>query len=305
MDFIQQEQINNPLVWYYNPLAINFTRRLEASAIVYDCMDELSAFRGAREGLRTAEAELFSRADLVFTGGRTLYEAKKKQHHSVHCFPSSIDREFFGKAREAVADPADQAGIPHPRVGFAGVIDERMDMELLEGASAARRDWHFVMIGPTAKIAESELPRSSNLHWMGAKPYSQLPQYMAGWDVGLMPFARNEATRFISPTKTPEYLAAGLPVVSTSIADVVRPYGELRLVHIADDARSFVGAVQLALAERNCKQRLTATDKFLKSMSWDLTWVNMNRLVNGVAGQEGMQSRTTVTAPLKSAMAAD
>jgi UDP-galactopyranose mutase len=265
--------------WYYTPMALDFTRMLQPELTVYDCMDELSAFRGAPAGLRAAEDELFSIADLVFTGGQSLYEAKKRQHSSVHCFPSSIDRDFFSAARRIHVDPADQAEIPHPRLGYCGVIDERMDMELLAGVARKRPDWHFVMVGPVVKVSPSELPREANIHYLGGKEYRSLPSYMGGWSVGLLPFARNESTRFISPTKTPEYLAAGLPVVSTSITDVVRPYGLEKLVHISDEVDEFILAAETALQTRDSRARLAKTDEFLAQMSWDITWGRMSDLI--------------------------
>lgn len=277
---IEERGIQAPVLWYYTPMALGFSRNVESSAIVYDCMDELSAFRGAPPGLRRLEAELLSRADLVFTGGQTLYEAKKLLHPSVHCFPSSIDREFFGTARRIKADPEDQMKIRRPRLGYCGVIDERMDLELLCGLAEKRPDWQLVMVGPVVKISPSELPQANNIHYLGSKEYHALPSYMAGWDVGLLPFARNESTRFISPTKTPEYLAAGLPVVSTSITDVVRPYGVEGLVHIADECDAFIASVERAIRSRNSRERLANVDAFLSQKSWDQTWEAMAQLVH-------------------------
>lgn len=284
-DLVRERRIRNSVLWYYTPMAVHFSRQLhmQAAAVVYDCMDELSAFRGAPIGLRTAEATLFARADLVFTGGQTLHKAKKRQHSRVYCFPSSIDRDFFKSARKDCREPDDQIAIPRPRLGYSGVIDERMDVDLLKAVAALRPDWHFVMVGPVVKISESDLPKARNIHWLGAKKYSDLPAYMAGWDVGLLPFARNESTRFISPTKTPEYLAAGLSVVSTSIADVVRPYGSEGLVHIADTPGEFIAAAEQAIATRHSKARLAKVDKFLGQMSWDATWERMATLVEDVA----------------------
>jgi len=277
-----QYGIENSVFWYYTPLAVDFSRHIPARAVVYDCMDELSAFRGAPEGLRRAEAELFSRADLVFTGGKSLYESKSRQHPFVHCFPSSIDREFFSSARKIRSEVKDQAHIPHPRLGFCGVIDERMDLDLLAAAASARPDWHFILLGPVVKIAESDLPRNPNIHYLGQKDYRSLPDYFAGWDVGLLPFARNESTRFISPTKTPEYLAAGLPAVSTPIADVVEPYGTKNLVQIASTPEGFVSAIEKALPARNCPERLARVDAHLANMSWDATWRQMRQLISDV-----------------------
>ena len=273
-------RVRDYILWYYTPMAVEFTRRLSPMACVYDCMDELSAFAGAPPGLRAAEEELFRRADVVLTGGQSLYEAKRHRHPNVHAFPSSVDVAHFARARRHQPDPADQAGIPRPRLGFFGVIDERMDLELLAGVAAARPAWHLVMIGPLAKIQPAQLPAAPNIHYLGKKGYELLPSYLAGWDVAMLPFARNESTRFISPTKTPEYLAAGKAVVSTSIRDVVRPYGERRLVRIADTVTEFVAAVEASLAEDSAT-RIDAADSFLSHMSWDSTWGRMAALVAG------------------------
>lgn len=278
--FIQQNVIHEPVLWYYTPLALSFTRDIPAKAVVYDCMDELSAFRGAPAGLRAAETELFSRAHLVFTGGKSLYESKRSQHDSVHCFPSSIDREFFAGARRTHPEPDDQADIPHPRLGFCGVIDERMDLGLIAAVADARPEWHLVLLGPVVKISDADLPQRENVHYLGQKEYQSLPAYFAGWDVGLLPFALNESTRYISPTKTPEYLAAGLPVVSSPITDVVDPYGMKGLVHIAFTPQEFVSAVEAAIPSRNSAPRIAEVDHYLRDESWDSTWKQMRRLVS-------------------------
>ena len=281
-ELMQQHGLSRPVLWYYTPMAMQFTRETPAGAVVYDCMDELSAFRGAPGNLRVAEADLFRRADLVFTGGKSLYQSKRAEHASVHCFPSSIDRDFFASARKIHAEVEDQAHIPHPRLGYAGVIDERMDLDLVAAMAEARPDWHFVMLGPVVKISPSDLPRRTNIHYLGQKDYHSLPAYFAGWDVGLLPFALNESTRYISPTKTPEYLAAGLPAVSTAITDVVNPYGVQGLVHIAENAKDFTQAIEEALKTRSCSRRLAHVDQFLSHMSWDSTWKQMNHLICNV-----------------------
>jgi UDP-galactopyranose mutase len=275
--FVQYD-INEYLLWYYTPMAMSFTDHLTPIAIVYDCMDELSAFKGAAAELKQREAMLMRRASLVLTGGQSLYEAKRAQHHNIHPFPSSVDVKHFAQARTITVDPPDQAPIAHPRLGFFGVIDERMDLDLLRGVAEARPAWQVVMIGPVVKIDPATLPSCANIHYLGPKTYDQLPSYIAGWDVALLPFARNEATRFISPTKTPEYMAAGKPVVSTSIRDVVRPYGQQELVRIADAVPTFVTACEAALAE-DASARLTRADAFLRQMSWDGTWNRINVLV--------------------------
>jgi UDP-galactopyranose mutase len=279
-----EHQIKDYALWYYTPMALGWTRHLKPLATIYDCMDELSAFKHAPRALRDREAELFARADLVFTGGQSLYEAKRTQHRNVYAFPSSIDRAHFAQARDITTDPADQAGIAHPRIGFFGVLDERLDIALLDGVAAARPDWQIVMIGPIVKIDEADLPRRPNIHYLGSKSYQELPAYIAGWDVAALLFARNESTRFISPTKTPEYLAAGKPVVSTSIRDVVRPYGEQQLVRIADTVDEFVrAAAELGMDEPVVDKAWRArVDKFLATNSWDKTWQQMAELIGEV-----------------------
>jgi UDP-galactopyranose mutase len=242
-------------------------------------MDELSAFKGAPALLKRFESKLMQRASVVLTGGQSLYEAKRDQHANIHPFPSSVDVAHFAQARRAQADPPDQAGIPHPRLGFFGVIDERMDLELLDAVAAQRPDWHLVMLGPVVKIDPATLPQRGNIHYLGAKRYEELPRYLSGWDVALLPFARNEATRYISPTKTPEYMAAGKPVVSTSIRDVVRPYGQQGLVRIADDPPEFVRACMAAMAE-DAATRITQADAFLRHTSWDGTWTRIRLLLD-------------------------
>ncbi len=280
-----QAQIRQYILWYYTPMAMAFTRHLEPVVVVYDCMDELSLFEAAPRALKELEAELFSCADLVFTGGQSLYESKVNQHSNVYAFPSSVDVAHFAQARNFTPDPADQVNIPHPRLGFFGVIDERMDLELLSGIAEARPDWQLVIIGPVVKIDPAVLPRQQNIHYVGGKTYKELPAYIAGWEVALLPFARNDSTRFISPTKTPEYLAAGKPVVSTSIRDVVRPYGQSGLVRIADTVPEFVAAVDAAMNENPDESGwLCQVDAFLTQTSWDRTWAQMMQLVESVIG---------------------
>ena len=276
-----EHDIHDYVVWYYTPMALDFTRHLRPRAVVYDCMDELSAFKNAPECLTMRERELFKLADLVFTGGQSLYEAKRNQHPAVFAFPSSIDRAHFMQARTAVSEPLDQKDIPHPRLGFFGVVDERFDVELLDEVSRQRPEWQFVIIGPVVKIDREILPKRSNIHYLGAKSYQQLPSYIAGWDVALLLFAQNESTRYISPTKTPEYLAAGKPVVSTPIRDVIYPYGEMGLVRIAGNAKEFIKAAEELLSSKSSRGKwLKAVDEFLATTSWDETWAHMSKLID-------------------------
>jgi UDP-galactopyranose mutase len=284
-EFMRAERISEYVLWYYTPMALAFTRHLAPLATVYDCMDELSAFKGAPAALKDLERELMERAALVLTGGHSLYEAKRHQHGNIHPFPSSVDVAHFGRARRVTTDPVDQASIPHPRLGFFGVIDERMDLALIDGIAEARPDWQLVLLGPVVKIDPASLPRRPNIHYLGSKQYDELPHYVGGWDVALLPFARNDATRFISPTKTPEYMAAGKPVVSTAIRDVVRPYGQQGLVRIADDVSGFVRACAAAMSE-DATKRITRADAFLRQTSWDGTWNRIRLLLDQALGAE-------------------
>jgi UDP-galactopyranose mutase len=289
--------VSQYIFWYYTPMALNFTNNFNPIASVYDCMDELSAFKGAHSQLPALEKQLFRQVDLVFTGGQSLYEAKRAQHPAVHAFPSSIDAFHFGKARKAMRDPEDQSHIPHPRLGFFGVIDERFDIELLDEIAAKRPDWQFVIIGPAVKIAPESLPQHPNIHYLGGKKYDELPSYLAGWDIALLLFARNESTRYISPTKTPEYLAAGKPVISTSIRDVVRPYGELNLVQIADTADEFIAAAENILLRSSRSARsewLRRVDAFLENISWDKTWAQMSELIDQVIERKRLSRSTSL-----------
>jgi len=266
------------IFWYYTPAAMAFTRDLPRDLTIYDNMDELSAFRGASPSLLALEVELLGRAAIVFTGGASLYEAKRHRHHNVHCFPSSIDVGHFGRARKVLPEPVDLAEVPRPRLGFFGVVDERFDADLLASVAGLRPDWHFVMIGPVVKIDPALLPRAANIHWLGPKLYDDLPEYLAHWDLGLMPFALNASTRFISPTKTPEFLAAGLPVVSTPVRDVVDAYGKEGLVEIASTAADVVAAVE-HLMRRPRDAWLERVDALLSTGSWDTTWAAMQAMI--------------------------
>lgn len=282
--FVTQQKMQRYIAWFYTPMAVEYACDLTPEAIVYDCMDELSMFRGAPARLCDNEHTLLRQADLVFTGGVSLFEAKCNRHTHVYPFPSGVDVSHFSQARKArkerAGQPADQESIPKPRLGYAGVIDERIDIELIDRMSLSRPDWHIVMVGPVVKIEPASLPRRANLHWLGMKDYRDLPQYFAGWDVALLPFALNDATRYISPTKTPEYLAAGLPVVSTPIRDVVRPYGDLGLARIASNAEEFIAAADQSMKHGFSMKWRERADRFLRTLSWDETWSSMSRLVD-------------------------
>ena len=279
MNLFKDKAIYNYIFWYYTPMALPFTKRFKPKYTIFDCMDELSAFKFAPPELKIMEDELMEKADIVFTGGNCLYEAKKHRHHNIFSFPSSIDKKHFMQARQTTEEQADQANIPYPRLGFFGVLDERFDIDLIEKAATLKPEWQFVLIGPVVKIDQNTLPRNKNIHYLGGKSYQELPKYLSGWDVALIPFAINESTRFISPTKTPEYLAAGKPVVSSPIRDVVNPYGDNNLVHICDNAFEFVEKVSEELAIEDKSEWLGRVDNYLSNISWDSTFEQMNNLI--------------------------
>jgi glycosyltransferase involved in cell wall biosynthesis len=274
-----RQKITDYILWYYTPMALEITSGLNPVITVYDCMDELSAFKFAHPSLKQMEKELLNKADVVFCGGNNLYNAKKHQHRNIHPFPSSIDKKHFGNARHIKQDPADQATIPSPRFGFYGVIDERFDIELIRQVAEKKPDWHFVLIGPVVKIDPATLPRNANIHYLGSKNYNELPSYLAGWDISLVSFALNESTQFISPTKTPEYLAGGKPVISTPIKDVVDSYGKQGLVHIINNAEEFIDTAAKELSVTNKQPWLQKVDKCLSNNSWEITVTNMRKIM--------------------------
>ena len=294
--------------WYYTPMALQFSDHLHADITIYDCMDELSAFLNAPRELLERERELFRAADVVFTGGRSIYEAKRERHPNVHAFPSSIDVEHFAQARSMAAEPADQAQIPHPRAGFFGVLDERFDAALMREVAALRPEIHFVFLGPVVKIDPAMLPRAANLHYLGMKSYKELPSYLAGWDAALLPFAINESTRFISPTKTPEYLAAGKRVISTAIRDVVSDYGEPGLVDIATTAAEFAAALDCALSAPDDPAWSARVDLKLETSSWDRTWASMSAEIEAARAHkydsEGLENASFRRIPKKVSVSA-
>jgi UDP-galactopyranose mutase len=282
---ITNMNVNRYFSWYYTPMALPFTEQLTPELVIYDCMDELSAFKFAPPQLTILEKDLFKKSDIVFTGGNSIFESKKDHHHNIYSFPSSIDKHHFGAARTNKKDPEDQQHIPHPRFGFFGVVDERFDIEMIAQVAEQRPDWHFVILGPVVKVDPALLPHGDNVHYLGGKKYEELPAYISGWDIATIPFAMNESTRFISPTKTPEYLAAGKPVISTPIRDVVAPYGNNGLVHIVNNAEEFIAAAEKELAKKRKSAWLQKVDDFLLYNSWDRTWGQMVRNIEETLNQ--------------------
>lgn len=285
-ELVRNEKLTDYIVWLYTPMALPLAKLLQPKAVVYDCMDELSAFLSAPPELLEREAALLEWADVVFTGGPSLYRAKLGRHDNLYCFPSSVDASHFRKALTA-PEAQDQAPLPHPRLGFFGVIDERLDPDILEALATAHHDWQIVMLGPIVKIDPLALPKHPNLRFIGQRSYAELPSYLAGWDVCLLPFALNEATRFISPTKTLEYMAAERPIVSTPITDVVEPYGSI--VYLGETAQDFVRACEKALtaSEKERDKRLMAMRQVLSSTSWDATAQAMAEVIGNAIRSRG------------------
>lgn len=273
----QDFSIEQDIFWYYTPMAMAYTSFFNPKITIYDCMDQLAAFKNAPQNLISLEKELFKKADIVFTGGRSLYKEKKQNHDFVHCFPSSIDQEHFGQSKTALPDPDDQEQIAHPRAGFFGVVDERFDTELLKETAALLPEWNFIIVGPTAKIDPEILPKADNIHYLGMKKYAELPYYLANWDAAIMPFALNESTKYISPTKTPEYLAAGKKVISTAVHDVVHPYEDLGLVSIGRTPQEF--ADHIRNSQGTDPEWAEKVKVFLDDYSWDDTVQKMNQLI--------------------------
>ncbi len=285
-----------PVVWFYTPMALPLLQGLHPSLVVYDCMDELAAFKNAPKQLLQRESALLNIADLVFTGGPSLYESKRGSHANAHCFPSSVDAQHFSKALDRSTSHPDQASIPGPRLGFYGVIDERFDAGLVKAMAAAHPEWQIVLVGPVVKIDPADLPQAPNVHYLGQRSYDELPKFLAGWDVCLLPFALNDSTKFISPTKVLEYMAAELPSVSTPITDVKVPYGDI--VAIADTPQAFIAACEriLAASDEEKAKMAARMREIVAGTSWTKTANRMHELISTTVPGNKAQRLTATTA---------
>jgi protoporphyrinogen oxidase len=286
------------MAWFYTPMALPLLQELKPRLVVYDCMDELAAFKNAPKQLLQRESALLKVADLVFTGGQSLYRSKRDRHPNVHCFPSSVDRAHFVQALDRTNSHPAHREIPGPRLGFYGVIDERFDTELLGSLADAHPMWQIVLVGPVVKIDPATLPQRANIHYLGQQPYEALPQFLAGWDVCLLPFAMNESTRFISPTKTLEYMAAELPIVSTPVTDVASCYSDI--VAIAGDAESFIAACEAALLAppEEHARKVEGMRRVLAATSWDSTVEQMRALIDTTPRRQDIPLIEPAAAPV-------
>ncbi len=276
-----------PITWYYSAAYVDLDLYIPSSLVIYDCMDELSAFNGAPKELINQEKKLLNIADVVFTGGKSLFEAKKKFNNQTFCFPSSVEAKHFEKALYMTTKlPKPIKNIPHPIVGYYGVIDERINYDLLEKIAKTNPHISFVMIGPTAKIDPHQLPQVANLYFLGQQPYQDLPGYLKAFDIAMMPFAINSATKFISPTKTLEYMAADKPIISTPIFDVKRDYSHV--VQIIENSKQFSKSIEYFLNEKKAdrNKRSIAQRKIIESTSWDKTAKSMQEIFLQVLNQK-------------------
>ena len=282
-----------PILWVFSPLADYLVEaaRPQLSLAIYDCMDDLASFRGSPASMREREDRLLAAADLAFTGGRSMYEARRGRHPDLHCFPSGVDVAHYAGARDpGTAVPAALEAIPAPRLGYFGVLDERIDWELIAEVAARRPDWHWALVGPTAKVDPEELPQAPNIHYLGQQQYADLPAFLRGFDVATMPFALNQATRFISPTKTTEYLAGGKPVISSSVPDVAATY--TGIVEIADGAEAWAAGVERLLAE-DAQARAARAERaapILERSAWDDIAAQMWALITQAMGRSGQRA---------------
>jgi UDP-galactopyranose mutase len=303
-DLVMQHSLTKPDVWFYTPMALPLLSGLDAQIVVYDCMDELASFKNAPRQLLQREHALLKICDLVFTGGPSLYRAKQPRHDAVHCFPSSVERAHFARGADPANEHPEQQQVGRPRLGFFGVIDERLDIALLDRLATSHPEWQIIMVGPVVKIDPATLPQHPNVHYFGARPYAELPRFLAGWDVCLLPFARNDATRFISPTKTLEYMAAGKPIVSTPVTDVAEPYSSVVRIGVDD---GFVAACAAALTETCDEQarRVARMRDIVDRTSWDRTAQQMRELIEERAARaqrllhvERAASKTGISGPV-------
>ncbi len=262
--------------WFYSPSFVNALKIFSFDKVVFDCMDELTLFKNAPQSLIEQEKELLSKSDIVFTGGKSLYSSKKKHHHNVYCFPSSVDRKHFEKAQNGIKVPDEMDAFTGIVVGYYGVVDERIDYDLLEQTAQMNPTVDFVLIGPFAKVNPESLPSLPNIHFLGMRNYEQLPNYLKRFDIAMMPFAMNDATKYISPTKTLEYMAGGKCIISTPVYDVVRDYD--KQIEIIENAEQFTSSINKLICQHKASHYLKYQE-ILDRTSWDNTVKEMYSLM--------------------------
>jgi glycosyltransferase involved in cell wall biosynthesis len=275
------------VMWVFSPYADQLVAQAkpQIKLAVYDCMDDLASFKDGSDEMREREAHLLSLANLVFTGGHSMYQARKDRHPHVHCFPSGVDVEHYRRVYDpSTTIPESVASIPHPQLGYFGVLDERINWDLIAQVAERRPDWHWVLVGPTAKVDPAELPVAPNIHYLGQQQYRDLPAFLKSFDVATMPFALNEATRFISPTKTLEYLAGGKWVIGSSVPDVVAFYSEI--VAIADGVDAWIAGLEqiFQASPEDLLKRMERARPVLEQSTWDNIAGRMSALIDEQLG---------------------
>ena len=280
----------NPVQWFYDPMAVtSFLGHMDEAAVVYDCMDELSKFKGAPPELVRRERELLNAADVVFAGGPKMARAKSRYHSNCYSYGCGVDIKHFGKARHAATQvPDDVAQFAGPVLGYIGVVDERVDYDLLAKLADHNADWTVAIVGPVAKVDSADFPKRDNLRFLGGRDYAELPRYAKAFDLCLMPFAKNEATEFINPTKALEYMATGTPIVSTDVEDVVLQFSAV--VKVAATHEEFVAHCEMSLAQPNAR-RIAAGMKMARNNSWESIVAHLEKHVEDV-----LESTETVAA---------
>lgn len=282
-ELIEDEEIIEYSLWYYTPMALNFTRHLKPQNIIFDLMDELINFYEDKRQLGLLEKELTDNADLVFMNGRTLFNSKKHLNSNIHELPSSIDFKHFSLARQKLIEPDDQVHIPHPRIGFYGVIDQRVDLEIIGKIAELEPLYQFIVLGPIINVKTSELPIRNNIHFLDKKDYHALPLYLAGWDCVFMPYRLDDSTKLFSPAKILEFLAAGKPVVASPLPDIIYSYKGKELIHLAKSPEEFIKKINLALQENRNEEWITKIDSFLQDQNWDDLFSKMIYLESDLA----------------------
>ena len=263
-ELLLDEDIENFTTFYYSPKPLIYSSHLKPSLIFFDCMDDERLL---------SNNELINKSNYIFTSSQSLHEDNSSHQYNLHLLPDSFEFAHFEKSRVLLNEPHDQINIPHPRIGYYGVVDEKFNLKLLDKMSDLRPEFQFIIMGPVVGIDSSTLPKKPNIHYLGKKDFQSLPFYLSSWDCAFMPYAHNDATRFTSPTKTAELLASGTPVVSTSIFNVVHPYADAKLIHIADHPEHFVECIEKAINESNYDPEwLERVDQFLEGKSWDSTF---------------------------------
>jgi len=280
---LKKLKFKDPILWIYHPRYIDAIGKFKEELIIYDCMDDftslLSDYEDRERNIKDERA-LLKKADMVFAGGYSIAELKRDSREHIHVFPSAVEIYHFKKARsDNLEMPDDITDIPHPILGYWGAIDERVDHELLKRLAMKHPEWSIVLLGPIVRHKAGDLSylkEIKNIFWLGPKDYSLLPNYAKAFDVCLIPFVLSREGKFLSPTKTLEYLATGKPVVSTPITDVVRFYDGV--VGIADGPDEFGMAVRRCMEEDNASMKQKRIC-FTENKSWEDTAEKMEKLI--------------------------